>query len=473
MVFSSLAFLLWFLPILFLLVLLTPSRRHNILLLTASLLFYAVGSGRFVLVLVATSALDWWLVHRMHAEREDRPTSAVLFRNLSMLLNLGMLGVFKYAGWISEVTDAIVGALHLGSSPVVQLALPIGISFFTFQRISYTIDVWRGEVEPLVRARDHLLFVALFPQLIAGPIVRYSEIRTQLHARHITSSDVAVGLARFVVGLSKKLLVADQVAGLADAAFGATGQLSSSQAWLGVLAYTVQIYFDFSAYSDMAIGLGRCFGFTFPENFARPYSAVSMTDFWRRWHMTLSRWFRDYVYVPLGGSRRSSGTTYRNLWIVFLLTGAWHGAAWTFVLWGAYHGAVLTLERASGNRAVEAVGSAVVVRRATTFLLVVLGWVLFRAASMSDALRVYAAMVGAGGEGAVAVDFAMTRATIGALAFGLGSVLLPRELVLGPVIERRTSGAAYGRIVLVGVALPVCILVAAAGTFSPFLYFRF
>ncbi len=469
MVFSSLAFLQFFFPAVTVAHSVTRGRLRNGLLLLASLAFYAVGSGRFTLVLIGTSLVDHLLVRRM-AVAEGR--SRAWLRNASVTLNVGLLAWFKYAGWLSRIVSDVAATLELTSTSTLEIALPIGISFFTFQRLSYTIDVHRRQVEPLERAADHLLYVALFPQLIAGPIVRYAEIRRELHDRTVTTSDVAIGLGRFVHGLAKKILVADQVAPLADAVFTTTGPMSMGQAWLGALAYAVQIYFDFSGYSDMAIGLGRMLGFTFPENFARPYSSISVTDFWRRWHITLSRWFRDYVYIRLGGSRCGEAATYRNLWIVFLLTGAWHGAAWTFVLWGAYHGALLSLERVTGLRSLPD-DRAVATRRASTFVLVVVGWVLFRADTLAQAAHILQAMVGFDGVASEAIAFETSRIALAALAFGLASVVLPGDWVAGKRLSLPTQRPAVVRLAATAVFLPVCLLVAAAGTFSPFLYFRF
>jgi alginate O-acetyltransferase complex protein AlgI len=317
--------------------------------------------------------------------------------------------------------------------------------------------------------------MAFFPQLIAGPIVRYHQIDDQIRnppARSERFADLAEGFPRFALGLCKKVLIADQVAPIANAAF-AGGDPSTATAWLGALAFTVQIYFDFSGYSDMAIGVARMFGFRFPENFARPYSAVSLTDFWRRWHMTLSQWFRDYVYIPLGGSRGATETTVRNLLVVFFLTGIWHGAAWTFVLWGLYHGVLLVAERLTGIRVMDDEHRHVV-RRGVTFGLVVFGWVLFRADDVGEALAFWQAMVlPSGGELSASVDAAATSQALFALAVGLVTVLLPRSVVLGQVVMDRWSGIPLGARAAVLAALPWAAISVAAGSFSPFLYFRF
>ena len=325
------------------------------------------------------------------------------------------------------------------------------------------------------RIADYAQYMAFFPQLIAGPIVRYHQIDEQIRTpppRSQRLDDIAEGFPRFAWGLCKKVLIADQAGLVADAAF-ASGSPSGATAWIGAIAYTVQIYFDFSGYSDMAIGLARMFGFVFPENFARPYSAVSMTDFWRRWHMTLSGWFRDYVYIPLGGSRGATEVTVRNLMVVFFLTGAWHGAAWTFVLWGLYNGVLLVGERLTGISVLPddrfAIG-----RRAATLLLVVVGWVLFRSNGLGQAGDFYAAMASLEpGSLSPAVDAALTPRAQLALAIGVASFLLPRQFVFGRVLQSGWSGAPLVARLAVIVVLPVAAISVAAGSFSPFLYFRF
>jgi alginate O-acetyltransferase complex protein AlgI len=341
--------------------------------------------------------------------------------------------------------------------------------------MSYTVDVARGRRAHLRNPIDFALYVALFPQLIAGPIVRFHEIADQLGDRRAGMDAFAEGAVRFTHGLVKKVVVADAVAVVADAAFATpAGELTAVTAWLGVTAYTLQIYFDFSGYSDMAIGLGRMFGFRFPENFARPYSAVSVTDFWRRWHMTLSNWFRDYLYIPLGGSRDGASRTYRNLWVVFLLTGLWHGAAWTFVAWGAYHGALLVAERLVGQRPTGPTNLEPV-RRAATLLAVMVGWVLFRAETLTGALGYLRAMVAPGSlEVAPQVAEVLDLRVTLVLAMASLVVLLPRHLVLGPTLERaRGAAPAAARLAVFGLALPYALLLMAGGSFSPFLYFRF
>ncbi len=476
MVFSSIEFLFLFLPVLLALYALAPRRLENGVLLAASLVFYIWGGGAFVFILLVSVCVDYgagWLV--AWARQRERSQLKALGVALSVAVNLALLGFFKYANFVVEQFNDLGAALGLGTIAWATIGLPIGISFFTFQSMSYTIDLARGRAEHLRNPLDFALYVALFPQLICGPIVRYHEIAAQIRDRRTRLDDVAEGALRFAHGLVKKVVVADAAGSVADAAFRVPGDdLTTAAAWLGVAAYTLQIYFDFSGYSDMAIGLGRLFGFSFPENFRRPYSAVSITDFWRRWHITLSSWLRDYLYIPLGGSRGASLLTYRNLVIVFLLTGFWHGAAWQFVLWGVYHGMLLTAERVTGQRPVGTATTAWL-RRPAVLLLVMLGWVIFRADSVGEAFDVYRAMFSFSGSGLnpIVAEALSHRVTL-TLALASAVVLLPAGFVAGPTLARgRGAGALLLRAVVLGIGLPYATLLIASGNFSPFLYFQF
>ncbi|PZS16521.1 MAG: membrane-bound O-acyltransferase family protein, partial [Pseudonocardiales bacterium] len=354
---------------------------------------------------------------------------------------------------------------------------PIGISFFTFHHLSYVIDVYRHSRKAQRSPVQFATYIAMFPQLIAGPIVRYHEIADQLgDTDRPRLDDFAEGFPRFAWGLTKKVVIADSVGPIADAAFGtAAPGLTTQAVWIGALAYAVQIYFDFSGYSDMAIGLARMFGFRLPENFNRPYSATSITDFWRRWHMSLSRWFRDYVYIPLGGNRQGSFATYRNLLTVFVLVGFWHGANWTFLIWGLYHGAWLIIERMTGWDKRDLGPATLVLRRATTFLIVLVGWVIFRAPDISDASHFLAKMVVPDlGSLPDAVTVSMTHYRLVALGLGLLVVFVPSSWVFGRVLQRRDVRWPTGlRWVVSAAFAPYSAIVIAAGTFSPFLYFQF
>ncbi|MDJ0663475.1 MAG: MBOAT family protein [Acidimicrobiia bacterium] len=472
MVFSSVTFLFFFLPICLGGYYLIGRRLRNGWLLLSSLVFYTWGGGALVLLLVISTVVDFamgWIVGT--GVRTNRRTLVRFGVAGSVLVNLGLLSYFKYANFFVEQLNS----LGFGDIAWTSVVLPIGISFFTFQSMSYTIDVSRGRVEHLRNILDFGLYVTLFPQLVAGPIVRFHEISDQLQDRVLSIERFASGAARFAHGLAKKVLIADAVAPIADAAFAAEAAgLGPAGAWLGVAAYTVQIYFDFSGYSDMAIGLGTMLGFDFPENFRRPYSAVSITDFWRRWHITLSNWFRDYVYIPLGGSRGSSVRTMANLWTVFVLAGIWHGANWTFLLWGVYHGGWLVAERLTGQRSVDGEVRWAPLRRAITLLAVMVGWVVFRSPNATFAWEYLGAMFTLGGITPEAVTAAIDTRAIVAMGLGVASVFLPGNLVGGLLVTgwRGVRGAAV-RIAEVAVALPYVMIVVASGSFSPFLYYQF
>jgi alginate O-acetyltransferase complex protein AlgI len=476
MVFSSLAFLFFFLPASLLLYFASPARWRNATLAVLSLVFYAWGAGPLVFVLIASAAVNFGLGIAAASERRWRSLPVARLAVIaSVAANLALLGYFKYANFfVDQLTST---QAWLGLEPIAwsRVVLPIGISFFTFQAMSYVIDVARRAHPPERRPVDFLLFKSCFPQLIAGPIVRYQEIAADLRERRTRVEDFAAGALRFAHGLAKKVLVADPLGSIAAAAFGLpAAELDAASAWIGVVAYTFQIYFDFSGYSDMAIGMGHLFGFHYPENFDRPYSAVSITDFWRRWHMTLSRWFRDYLYVPLGGSRVAPARLYSNLGVVFLCTGLWHGANWTFVLWGAYHGSLLILERLTGVRDLGD-DRARVARRALTLFLVALGWVLFRAHSPAHAIAYYGAMVDVGaGPLSPAVAATLTNQALATLLLAPFVALLPRDFVAGRYLARGDGWLCAGaRLGVVAVLLPWSVLQVARGSFSPFLYFQF
>jgi alginate O-acetyltransferase complex protein AlgI len=468
MVFTSVTFLFFFLPAVVALYWLAPRPARNFVLLAASLLFYTWGSGAIVGVLFVSVLVDYALgfVAAAGAANEDARLKRLAIAG-SVVVNLGLLCWFKYAGWL--IGSAADAGIWSGAAP--EIILPIGISFFTFQSMSYTIDVARGRCAHLRNPLDFALYVALFPQLIAGPIVRFHEIEPQIRERDRSTHDLGEGAVRFAHGLFKKVVVADTLAVVADASFGA-GDLTTGAAWLGALAYTLQIYFDFSGYSDMAIGLGKMFGFTIPENFARPYSAVSITDLWRRWHITLSNWFRDYLYFPLGGGRGSTSRVYLNLLMVFLLTGLWHGANWTFIVWGAYHGGWLLIERHFGWRNVDAVGVQAF-RRALTFLIWLVGLVIFRSDNIGHAGDYLATMVSFNGLGLGEIARETSTRFVLTLIAASAVVLMPRDLVIGPLLTTDTLGGRVARIAILGVGLPLALLIAVSGAFSPFLYFQF
>ena len=483
MSFAAPLFLWYFLPVVLVAHWVLPARCRNGVLAVCSIAFYAVGGKEFVLLLLAMMVVNYSAGLGIGAVR-SRPRGSRFLTPKSILVatvtaDLVVLAVWKYLGFASVAVDQLGRALGSSGSPVIEVALPIGISFFTFHHLSYVVDIYRGTRTPMRNPLTFATYIAMFPQLIAGPIVRYHEIADQLRDQaHDRWGDFVDGFPRFAWGLFKKVVIADALAPIADTAF-ASDNPSFATAWVGALAYTGQIYFDFSGYSDMAIGLAMMFGLRLPENFRRPYSAVSITDFWRRWHMSLSRWFRDYLYIPLGGNRGGTTGTYRNLVIVFMATGLWHGAAWTFVLWGAYHGALLIIERATGLAKSE---QYVVLRRAITFVLVIFGWVLFRAQDLGEFGRMAGAMLAPSqlGEAAFGLspDLAVTVAPHewALLALVPLVALIPGSVVMGRIIDGLDGTSvrrqATARVVALA-ASPYAALVAVAGSFSPFLYFQF
>ena len=474
MVFSGASFLFFFFPAALAIYSITPRPARNAVLAALSLLFYIWGSGTLVFVLLVSVAADFALgfpAARAARDDNDRLRHQVIAG--SVVVNLAMLGFFKYATWILDSLSTL--GVWTGQAP--DITLPIGISFFTFQSMSYTIDVARGRSRHLSNPLDFMLYVTMFPQLIAGPIVRYHEIEAEIRDRRFTLDGVGEGSLRFAHGLVKKVVIADTIAPIAVAAFAAEpGELSTAAAWLGAVAFTLQIYFDFSGYSDMAIGLGRMFGFTIPENFRRPYSSLSITDFWRRWHITLSGWFRDYLYIPLGGSRMSTEAgVRRNLLIVFFLTGLWHGANLTFVVWGLLHGAFLLIERRRGTRYLEASSPIVDLwRRSRIVLVLVVTWVIFRADDLGSAAGYLGSMFSFDGGGLGVLDPVMTTRAALVMAAASLVVVMPRDLVIGPLLTRsRHTIAGVTRVAVMGLGLPIALLLVASGSFSPFLYFQF
>jgi alginate O-acetyltransferase complex protein AlgI len=474
MVFSSITFIFFFLPAVLAAYHLAPRRVRNGLLVFASLGFYTWGAGGFVLALLASVATNYVIGAQLE-RRVDRGDSAAAKRLLALgvVVNVALLGWFKYANLAVATWSAGLAAAGLPTVPWADVLLPIGISFFTFHSLSYLVDVYRGTARHLVSPLDFALYITFFPQLIAGPIVRFHEIRDQLVQRKETFDAFAAGVYRFGFGLAKKVVIADTVAPIANAAFGVpTDQLNTTAALVGVLAYTVQLYFDFSGYSDMALGLALMFGIRFPENFDRPYASRSITEFWQRWHMSLSRWFRDYLYISLGGNRGTAAATYRNLVIVFLVTGLWHGANWTFVAWGAYHGILLLLERVAG--VARGRGPRPRPWQAVTILLVMVGWVLFRSPSIEHALGYLSAFFRPGGPMPLDLTLVLEPLAIVALVAGSASALIPPTWVTGVRLEYPDVKVnRLARLATAGVLLPAALILVLTGSFSPFLYFQF
>ena len=477
MVFSSLTFICVFLPVVFLLYTVIPGlRAKNGLLIAASLLFYAYGEPVYVLLMLASAVLNY-VCARLASE--GTPVKKRAFLVLAVVLNLGILAVFKYTGFFLTSINRLTGA----GIKVPQIALPIGISFFTFQALSYVIDVYWGRVEVQKNFFRVLLYISFFPQLIAGPIVRYRDINKEIENRHCDPAEIALGLQRFILGLGKKVLIANTMGQAADAVFSYQGaHLGAAAAWLGAIAYLFQIYFDFSGYSDMAIGMGRMFGFHFKENFLHPYGAVSIQDFWRKWHVSLSSWFKEYLYIPLGGNRKGRGRTVVNRLIVFLLTGLWHGANWTFVLWGLYHGLFLLLEEyVPFTKKIPRF-----VAHIYTVLVVCVGFVLFRAETIGQGFAMIGQMFGgfaASPEGMSLFSSQLTPWFIVMLiiaVFACAPVKVLREKAGASLRRRQENGSqrAAGTLRAVGfvlsfVLLAWCIVRLSGATYNPFIYFRF
>jgi len=474
MVFSSITFLTGFLPIVLVLYYLLPAkgrnshRMRNTLLFVMSLLFYAWGEPIYVILMIISTFADYGFA--LYAERwnqrgDHRRARRAVYA--TVIFNLGMLGFFKY-------TDFIIGSLNgifKLDIPLLNLPLPIGISFYSFQTMSYTIDVFRGEAKPQKSPLDLGAYVALFPQLIAGPIVRYSTVAEQLEERRETLDRFSAGFCRFIIGLGKKVLIANQVGyvytQLSTASLSG-GSLSVLGAWLGIIAFTLQIYFDFSGYSDMAIGLGRMFGFEFLENFNYPYVAKSITDFWRRWHISLSSWFRDYVYIPLGGNRVGRFKQYRNLLVVWLLTGIWHGANWNYVLWGLYYAVLLMMEKAFLGRWIQKLPA--ILQHTYTLLLVLIGWVIFAIEDLGLMLKWLQTMFAGG----VWID----HQAIFYLK-NYASCLLIGIAASFPWWRGLLEKAKNSKVLQVGQAVlwiclfGLCLAFLVSDTYNPFLYFRF
>ncbi len=476
MVFSSTIFLFLFLPVALGGYLLMPTpRAKNAWLLAASLFFYAWGEVHYVLVLLVSIGSNAWFGRRIEAAA-GRPRGAWLVAALGV--NLLLLGYFKYAGFVSENVGALLALAGLPAGEPADVHLPLGISFFTFQAISYIVDIHRRQVPAQKSTLEVGLYIALFPQLIAGPIVRYSEIAAQLVSRRMTLEGVSWGTRRFLLGLAKKVLIANVLGQAADEIFAhGEGTLDWQTAWLGLACYTLQIYFDFSGYSDMAIGLGRMFGFRFPENFDHPYVSRSVREFWRRWHMTLSRWFRDYLYIPLGGSRRGRARTAVNLLAVFLLCGLWHGAAWNFALWGLFHGAFLAAERVGLARLLDRLPA--LLQHAYLLFVVMMGWVLFRAEDLPRALDYFAALFGLSDRAADGyVWLWLDGQTMLALAAGVVLGAWPRLTTIGEASGDAATGARAGALALARDAallgaFGLSLLYVSAQSYNPFIYFRF
>ena len=482
MLFNSVTFLWLFLPILLIVYFIADKKFRNYILLIFSLLFYAWGEPKYVLLMIASIIINYafGLLIDKAAKLKNKKRKR-LWLVLDILLNLGLLGHFKYFNFLVANVNNVFGANTL---TVGEIALPIGISFYTFQVMSYVIDLYRGEIKVQKNLSKLALYVAFFPQLIAGPIIKYHDIDEALTSRKETVEKFSYGVRRFVYGLAKKVLIADVMAVVVDSIFvtegGITG-LTRPIAWLGAICYALQIFFDFSGYSDMAIGLGSMFGFKFMENFNLPYISGSITEFWRRWHISLSTWFKEYIYIPLGGNRNGKIRTYINLWIVFLATGIWHGAAWVFIIWGIFHGFFIFIERLGLKKMLDKMH---VLNHVYTLLVVLIGWVIFRAPSLKYAIHYLKVMFFGAPADTIPVQLYSVIGHRTILTLIVGVILCGiAQVAISKIAESKKWGKKYVVVseffvkyiepVVLFVLLALCIMAIVSNTYSAFIYFRF
>ena len=486
MVFSQLTFLYYFLPIVMIVYFFSSDKIRNVLIFITGLLFYAWGEPFYVCLMLFSTAIDY-TAGRLMAKYDDDNKKRKICLIVSVCMNVGLLAIFKYSDFIIDSFNGVFGTSV--TNPVVlvnkalnslypfglnekRVELPIGISFYTFQSMSYTIDLYLRNIKVQKSFLNFASYVSLFPQIVAGPIVRYEDVANELESRTVNIAKISAGIGIFVKGLAKKVLLANNI-GMVWTQIKAMdySTISVATAWLGIIAFAFQIYFDFSGYSDMATGLGKMLGFEFPKNFDHPYISKSISEFWRRWHITLGSWFRSYVYIPLGGNRNGNFKTYRNLFITWALTGLWHGASWNFILWGLFFGVLIIIERLGFGKILEKLPSAV--SMLYTFVMVLFGWVLFDTDTLADAGRYYAAMFGAGGS---LVD-SYARYTIASNAVmlvlcilisgGLGS-----RLISFCEEKNKRASTVAGVAVKIG-GLLICTAYLVGATYNPFLYFRF
>ena len=485
MVFSAPMFLFGFLPFSLLAYFLMPKKFRNIVLLAISLLFYAWGEVFYLIIMLFSISANYVVglcINRAQERKNDLSgvetlNFSKLFLILGVAVNLLLLVTFKYANFISDNVNNVLGSLNVNPINLEPVHLPLGISFFTFQAISYIVDVYRKQASVQRSILDFALYISLFPQLIAGPIVRYKDIAEQILERETSTSLFAQGARRFIYGLAKKVLIANSLGEVADIVFAMSGNdLTAPIAWIGVIAYSLQIYFDFSGYSDMAIGLGMMFGFKFLENFNYPYISKSIQEFWRRWHISLSTWFRDYVYISLGGNRVPKARIYLNLLIVFVLTGFWHGASWNFLIWGLFHGAFLAAEHAGFSNVLKRAWTPV--RHLYVLFVVVTGWVFFRSETLTYALEYLRAMFSPHRLETTNFQFAQVLSTETLLAFALGLILIMpvytrlRDQAAAKIANGNAWVVVFTQSYL-AVLLFLCMLKIASSTYDPFIYFRF
>ena len=487
MVFSSNIFLLYFMPIFFLVYFILPKKMRNYFLLFASLVFYAWGAPEFIIQLFVSTIANFYLVRWMC--KTDKPGLKKVLCGISVAISIGLLFYFKYGNFTMQNLNAILGWMGCQNVTWTKILLPIGISFFSFQSVTYTLDTYRDVNKPMERLSDYMLYITMFPQLIAGPIIRYCDIADQIRNRDSLYTDRLHGFYRFVIGLCKKVLIADVIGFQVDQILGPSNYdvltsaqladiaskiatIDSTSAWIAIFAFTFQIYFDFAGYSDMAIGLGKMMGFRFPENFMNPYTSRSITEFWRRWHITLGTFMKEYLYIPLGGNRRGSGRTYLNLIIVFLCSGFWHGASWNFVIWGAYHGLFQIFERLGMAKVLDKMGKLPSVL--LTFLIVNLGWVLFRADNLSQAFGFYKALFAFSSGSMLTLTPRFWFIFALALLFSFITLLKKGQALQDKIFaDSYSAKLSWIMFVLVAVLFVLSVGSLLVTDFNPFIYFRF
>jgi alginate O-acetyltransferase complex protein AlgI len=473
MIFTSVIFLFLFLPIVLIASSAMPIRIRNVILLFASLFFYSWGESEIVVIMIASILLNYTVGVMMNQPNQWRK----LILTIGIVLNLGLLFWFKYFNFLFDNVNNFLELTGADKLHLDKIHLPIGISFFTFQGISYIVDVYRNQAKAQMNPIKIGLYISLFPQLIAGPIVRYTDIMDQIDKRRTTLDRLFEGSKRFIVGFAKKVIIANGAAQIADAIFDSNvGELSSLAAWVGIIAYTIQIYFDFSGYSDMAIGLGKILGFDFEENFNFPYVARSIRDFWRRWHISLSTWFRDYLYIPLGGNKKGERRTYLNLLIVFILTGFWHGASWSYMFWGVFHGMFLIIERLGFSAILSKMIAPL--QHLYLLLVVMIGWVFFRIEDITDAFDYLGVLFGNGSDGSV-VPFVNNYTLLALLLGFIFSVNIKQGIQF---IETSTGLSRFRVYMELRTVLYLFFLFLifffsiteiASDTYNPFIYLRF
>lgn len=465
MVFSSLVFLFLFLPSIIFLYYISKDKYKNYLLLTASLFFYAWGEPIYIVIMLISIIFNFLFGKKVSNKEVELRKRWIL---MSVFFNIGMLGVFKYTGFFIENINSIFTTNI--SNP--GISLPLGISFFTFQAMSYVIDVYRGDAKVQENIFDMALYISLFPQLVAGPIVRYQTVADQIIEREHSIDKFSDGISRFIIGLSKKVILSNALGTLADQVFATEiGQLTIASSWLGIIAYSLQIFFDFSGYSDMAIGLGKMFGFEFLENFNYPYISKSASEFWRRWHISLGSWFRDYVYIPLGGSRKGNLRTYINLFIVWFLTGFWHGANWTFIAWGLYFGILIAAEKAFLDKLLNKMYKPI--RHIYLILAVMIGWVFFRSNTFLQAFEYLGSLIGLSGQ-ALYNNYTLKYINdywytiVLAIIFSMPTINIIRKYV-----SNKNNMYYFTKSIILIILFAIIIIKLANSTYNPFLYFRF